>query len=123
MATRSFICKKNPDGTVNGVYCHWDGYPRGVGSVLRQHYTDPAKVDALLALGALSSLGQEVGEAHDFDAPTAGWTIAYHRDRGEELDPGMMYPDEATAVRCVAEDLGVEYMYLFDGGEWRTHST
>ena len=38
MATRSFIGKLNHDGSITVVYCHWDGYPEGVGETLVKHY-------------------------------------------------------------------------------------
>jgi len=60
MATRSGIGALNPDGTVESVYCHWDGGPEGAGRVLATHYTAPAKVRALLAHGNISSIGPEI---------------------------------------------------------------
>lgn len=83
MATRSTIAKLNDDGSITSIYCHWDGYPEGVGATLKEHYTDTDKIDQLLALGWLSVLDAEIGEKHDFDNPTEGWTLAYMRDRGE----------------------------------------
>jgi hypothetical protein len=44
------------DGTVEQVYCHWDGYLEHNGQILAKHYMDPFKVKALLALGGFSSL-------------------------------------------------------------------
>ena len=34
MATRSLIAVQNADGTFLSIYCHWDGYPSGVGKDL-----------------------------------------------------------------------------------------
>jgi hypothetical protein len=56
MGTRSNIGATQEDGTIKVIYCHWDGYPEGVGAVLTEHYTEPAKVQALLNLGDISSL-------------------------------------------------------------------
>ncbi len=89
MATRSTIAMEQPDGKVMQVYCHWDGYLENNGRILQEHYTDRAKVLALMMLGDISSLRTEIGMAHDFDAryddkdPKASWTVAYGRDRGE----------------------------------------
>lgn len=58
MSTRSRIGKLNPDGSILSVYCHSDGY--GVGETLKEHYTDIKKIDALLALGDISSLAAEI---------------------------------------------------------------
>ena len=69
MATRSMIGVRRPDGKVEAIYCHWDGYLDHNGRILLHHYTDLEKVKALIALGDLSSLGPEIGEEHDFDGP------------------------------------------------------
>lgn len=114
MATRSFIGKVQNDGTVVGVYCHWDGYPDCVGKTLAEHYKDPAKVDALIALGSISSLGEEIGSddgVHTFDNPRDGWTVAYGRDRGEELEPPIVYASIHEAGDKAPSDLGAEYVY------------
>ena len=47
MATRSLIAYETQDGRVYGNYCHWDGYPEGVGKVLLQHWNTPESVEAL----------------------------------------------------------------------------
>ena len=88
MATRSTIALEFADGTVEQVYCHWDGYLSGNGRILQDHYMDPFKVKALIGLGSISSLGAEIGEKQDFNDRTTQkdeWTLSYHRDRGEEL--------------------------------------
>lgn len=84
MATRSTIALEYADGTVGQVYCHWDGYLDHNGQILQKHYQDPFKVRALLDLGDLSSLGDDLGDQHDFDSAASyeGCTF-YMRDRGE----------------------------------------
>lgn len=86
MATRSLIGKLNPDNTVDFIYCHWDGYPEGVGETLKHFYTDPLKVDELLALGDLSVLGEVIGEQHDGSKfnNDSNWCTAHGRDMGKE---------------------------------------
>ncbi len=37
MATRSTIALEFADGTVEQVYCHWDGYLDHNGALLRDH--------------------------------------------------------------------------------------
>jgi hypothetical protein len=76
MGTRSTIALEFADGTVEQVYCHWDGYLENNGQILQQSYMDPFKVKQLLALGAFSSLRDTVEETEDG---------AYHAQRGEEL--------------------------------------
>ena len=99
MATRSTIALEFADGTVQQVYAHWDGYLEHNGQILLNNYSDPFKLRDLIDLGALSSLGPEIGEAHSFDIPHKYGTPEYEaeaerrrsictfycRDRGEEL--------------------------------------
>ena len=99
--------------TVESIYCHFDGYPEGVGAILADQYTDAAKVDALLALGAVSCLGAEIGEAHDFDSHRGNDTcLFYGRDRGEE---GV-----ASCTHSYGDwpDSGQEYEYLLTATGW-----
>ena len=126
MATRSNIAYKTAAGKIRSVYCHWDGYPEHNGEMLRRHYTDQSKVEALVGLGSLSSLGEEIGEKHPFDknyeqpelALTDNWTLAYNRDRGE--DWAHTAPQTfANAVDWV-QDME-EYAYLWNGQDWLVH--
>lgn len=73
MATRSRIAIEKQDGTVDSIYCHFDGYLSGVGKTLFNHY-DKEKLEKLIELGDISSLENSTES-----------TIAYHRDRGEDL--------------------------------------
>jgi hypothetical protein len=75
MGTRSTIALEFADGTVEQVYCHWDGYLDHNGDILQHHYMDPFKVKQLLALGGFSSLSNTVAET----AETA------YTGRGEDL--------------------------------------
>lgn len=116
MATRSYIGKRLPNGDIRASYCHWDGYPEHNGRILVQHYRDDAKVDELIALGALSILGPEIGEKQDFNKPTEGWCLAYARDRGEKHQgPGLF-----RNVRELTGD--VDYVYIWDGADWHCYN-
>lgn len=85
MATRSTIALEFADGTVGQIYCHWDGYLEHNGAILQKHYSDPFKLQRLIDLGDLSSLGPEIGEYHDFNDNEAGKGVCtfYGRDRME----------------------------------------
>ena len=121
MATRSFISRSIEDG-FEGVYCHWDGYLEHVGALLLQYWSDPEKLGELIALGDISVLGTEIGEAHNFDdrlfqSESTNGTTFYGRDRGEtgvgpktflELDDLVHYADKS----------GCEYIYVLDQGNW-----
>jgi len=69
MGTRSDIIAQLSNGKWKRIYCHWDGYLSHNGKILFDHYTDQKHVDALMALGNLSSLRESVGVKHPFDAP------------------------------------------------------
>jgi hypothetical protein len=87
MATRSTIALEFADGSVQQIYCHWDGYLEHNGRILFEHYMDPFKVRALIDGGAVSSLAASIDkpEGHSFDKSVDGFTVFYARDRGEEL--------------------------------------
>ena len=59
MATRSMI-GKDYGGEIKAIYCHWDGYIQGVGQTLKEFYTDESKIDDLIKLGSISSLGKNL---------------------------------------------------------------
>ena len=112
MGTRSTIGIQNEDGSVTGIYCHWDGYLSHNGRILAENYTDEAKVRELIGLGDISSLGAEIGTAHDFDNAPKGETNAYARDRGErDVDART-----AHNWRQFRAENGQEYDYLFTPG-------
>jgi len=120
MATRSNIAMKTADGKIVSVYCHWDGYVANNGKILLENYTDIDKIEALVALGSISSLGEQIGEKHPFDRDyknpelplTDNWTLFYSRDRGEELSIAE-YDDIPSWI----DDME-EYAYLWNGKEW-----
>ena len=76
MGTRSTIALEFADGTVEQVYCHWDGYLENNGKILADHYMDPFKVKELVALGGFSSL----------DTTVEGTKATAYTQRGEDLD-------------------------------------
>lgn len=121
MGTRSSIGIENADGSVTAIYCHWDGYPSYNGRMLKDHYTDEAKVRELVALGDISSLDAEIGTKHDFDNAPKGECNAYGRDRGET---GIESQDFVSAADYYNRfGAGTEYAYLFREGSWLVRST
>jgi hypothetical protein len=116
MATRSRIGMVLPDGTVRSIYCHYDGYVSNNGRLLHDHYTDPAKIAGLIALGSLSTLEAsiEAPEGHSFATKEDGHTVAYHRDRGEDIDPGRVDP----TVDDWWQGDNEEFAYLWYGTQW-----
>jgi hypothetical protein len=107
MGTRSTIALEFADGTVEQVYCHWDGYLDYNGKILAEHYSDPFKLRDLIDLGDLSSLKPEIGEKHAFsrlEVPMddeayeklyGNMTTFYGRDRGETGTGAKKFKDYA----------------------------
>ena len=122
MGTRSSIAIKTEDG-IKAIYCHWDGYVDHNGKIRKEFYKTTDKVEALIALGDISSLREEVGEKHDFDKSddslgiTDNWCLAYGRDRGETGTEAQTFQSISEWVEAEAERW-CEYFYLFDGQDW-----
>ena len=117
MVTRSFIAIKTDSG-FTGVYCHWDGYLAHVGRILRDYYSDQAKVAELIEHGDISILGAEIGDAHDFGEHPPGQTTFYGRDRGDN-DCGPTSRETLRDIIDHANRCGCEYFYLFADGDWQ----
>jgi hypothetical protein len=116
MATRSTIAMVLPNGTIQSIYCHWDGYLEGVGQTLAEHYSK-RKTIQLLANGDVSSLGDFVGHKHDFDRSTkVKSTTFYGRDRGETDTESRNHANVEEWLRFRGED--AEFFYLLQGKEW-----
>jgi hypothetical protein len=120
MATRSTIAKRNPDGTITSIYCHWDGYPEGVGATLEKHYTDPVKIDELLDTGDLSVLDAEIGETNSFEERLEGVCLFYGRDRGED-NAHALHQSNIDNWMALRKDTACEYGYLWDNDAWLTY--
>jgi len=122
MATRSTIALEFADGTVQQVYCHWDGYLEHNGQILFEHYQDPFKLRDLIDLGDISSLAPSIEkpEGHSFDKSVDGYTVFYGRDRGETGIEAKKFADFENYVRCHQYE---EYEYILrTDGNWYVSS-
>jgi hypothetical protein len=109
MATRSHIGLLSEDKTVSFVYCHYDGYPSGVGKTLKENYDRPEDVFNLLSFGNMSILGNGIKDC-----------TFYGRDKNE--------PDQKQAHTSLYDFLsetselnsGIDFKYLFNptSEEW-----
>ena len=105
MSTRSRIAIENQDGTVTSIYCHHDGYVDGVGKTLFENY-HLLKTEQLIALGDISSLGKTIED-----------TVAYHRDRNEDLNQTTF--SNIEELFNLGFSSGIEYIYCFTkDGKW-----
>ena len=119
MSTNSRIGIEQANGTVKSIYCHWDGYPKGVGKTLIEHYLMREKIESLMELGDLSILGEQpepTGRVpHSFESPEDGITVAYHRDRGDDLNSARI---NSSLDAFIKSDVG-EFGYVYTQyGEW-----
>lgn len=121
MSTRSAIGLQTKDGKIRGIYCHNDGYLEYNGKILKNNYTIIEKVEELLALGDISSLGKRVKpnkrEQHTFNNPLEDVTVAYHRDRGDDLEPAREFDTVQDYVKFF-KGCWCEYFYLFKDNKW-----
>jgi hypothetical protein len=129
MGTRSTIALEFADGTVEQVYCHWDGYLAYNGKILFENYSDPFKLRELIDLGGLSSLRTTIGTKHKFSSfdlatkieqriheeTTKDMCTFYTRDRGEELRVNKFVDFEDYVENHQYE--AYEYI-LRAGGNW-----
>jgi hypothetical protein len=109
MGTRSTIALEFADGTVQQVYCHWDGYLDHNGKILAKHYSDPFKLRELIDLGDLSSLAPSIGTQHEFSKAPEGECTFYKRDRSES---GCEAKKFKNFVDYVANHQFEEYEYI-----------
>ena len=118
MSTRSRIGLMLEDGTIKHSYCHFDGYPNGVGQTLVENYSDIEKVEELLSFGDMSFLAPKVTPdgIHNFNNPEQGVTVFYGRDRAEtDVDSATTSMDEYLSIKYSS---CIDYQYVFTGGHW-----
>ena len=122
MGTRSVIGVMHGD-VCKSVYCHWDGYLEHNGRILQENY-DSTKANHLVALGDLSSLGETIGEKHDFNDYEAGkgQCTFYGRDRGETGTEFRVTHNFQDFLER-ADGCGAEYYYIMKDGVWYCGTT
>lgn len=119
MGTRSRVGVMHGD-KCKSIYINWDGYLSGVGKTLLEHY-DSAKANHLVALGDVSSLGQNIeipeGVKHSFMEPVDSITTFYGRDRDET---GCEFAVDHTFEQFMERvaDCGAEFYYIMRDGVW-----
>lgn len=85
-----------------GIYCHWDGELDGVGTVLKEYFTDYDSILNLIAGGDCSSIWYD-GVKH------------YANRKGEEWK--YIKPKQGFTSESVANSIGHDgYVYTFEDG-------
>ena len=111
MATRSRIGVLLSDGSVLSAYSHWDGYPSGVGKILKEHYNSYDKITELIDGGDMSHPYTE----DTWEGPKRTPQPQYYSQRGEDCPPRLDYSMNHYLMR---HDCGEEFLYLWKGDEW-----
>ena len=106
MSTRSYIALKEGNG-YRGIYCHFDGYPEGVGAILTNHYTNLNKIQNLISQGHASYLEKSIEESR-----------FYHTWINEPLQIDGY--NSAKELESTAAHMGCEWLYLFQDNQWKT---
>lgn len=109
MATRSYIFTETSNSNFVGSYCHWDGYPEGVGTILLSNYHDSKTVNELCNLGGFSTLQETVEE-----------TAKTKYD-----DHDLLYIENVLGIPDLLGDCAydVDYVYLYTNNEWFVYET
>jgi hypothetical protein len=128
MSTRSCIARSTGEGTFQGVYHQWDGYPSQLGATLfrvyRQHFKQD--LDAMLMfLIEKHPAGWSTINNADFTLPAGFQEAKYQKKRNGDHDYSNPIPlgpicychggrhEEALPV-TEADDCGMEWAYVFD---------
>lgn len=100
MSTRSNIARLNPDGSLDVIYCHWDGYLTGVGLELVLNYAGTAVLDDLIDLGDISSLEETID-------------LTKERSANRVPSPAQHFESIDAYAKWLAEtESWVEYVYV-----------
>ena len=122
MSTRSKIGILRKDGTVDHIYCHWDGYPEHNGCILYNDYNNINKINSLIKNGDMSLLREHIfpnpTKPHNFEfneEKQDDVCLFYNRDRGEDWKHTCPRTSESLnrfIDQCRLSDC--EYAYLYD---------
>lgn len=96
MSTRSHIGYETETGEIRAIYCHYDGYPRGVLHSLMKHYRFAKQVKELVDGGTIRCV-EEIGKIERWDSE-----VLTFANREEWL------------ASLAKENLCIEFVYLFE---------
>lgn len=99
MSTRSNIGIKNRDGSVDVVYCHWDGYLSYNGQILLDSWKLEEDIKSLIASGNMSGLGENLDSCKFYDGEDESFTS---------------YNSLEEYYDAVKDDIFIEYAYIYD---------
>lgn len=112
MATRSFISRYNDETEMyESIYCHWDGYPQGVGVTLRDNYHNGVAAGQLMTIGDISSLRDTVVETQQ----------EAYKLRGDENVDAKIFRWKSEMIEYY-RNMSCEYGYLWEDSKWQCYS-
>ena len=104
MGTRSTIALEFADGTVQQVYCHWDGYLDHNGTILAKHYSDPFVLRDLIDLGGFSSLRETVEATAETAYTQRGEDLRINKFKDIQDYRENVYSEEYDYILCPRND-------------------
>ena len=109
MGTRSEIGIVKDDGSIESIFCHYDGYISGVGATLLEFYNTKEKIMALMKCGHLCGLGACPSECIRED-----WATNVPNFYFKKL--GKDFYGKGSDDNGIGRDFS--YLYFFKDGEW-----
>ena len=110
MSTRGRIGVIKKVGSVESIYCHFDGYLEGVGKMLNDNYQNYNDIKELIKLGNISGLKEKVNSNNKDEE-----TIAYHRNKGEDYKLNKpMISKSLDEFQNTLFDSWIGYIYLYN---------
>lgn len=121
MATRGKIGMTLEDGSVLGVYSHWDNYPENNGTILIKDFATKEKVAELLDGGDISSLKTDTDWA---GKPMETARTLYYSERGDQDTEPKKF-DTVEEFYTSTRQCDGEFAYLFDQvtNNWTCYNT
>lgn len=119
MSTRAVILRENTNGTLNGIYCHFDGYPEHTGLFLQKYYKNREKVDALIELGSVEWLGKYLPKVDENDV----YIASSNKNTTVPFAINKNYKKEQESYKNRTEAFDkckdINYIYIFtNDGKW-----
>ena len=122
MSTNSGIALKQGDTYIT-IYCHWDGHPKTMLPILREHYNSFDLANMLISMGDASSINRLIGpnpnKPHDFMNPQEDVCVLYHRDRGDDW---LSCRPVCYTRQELFRQQNFEYVHVFEDGQWNSYT-
>lgn len=116
MGTRSTIAIQLENGSINQVYCHWDGYLKNNGKILMENYNNAEIIKELISKGSISILAKYINPnkdlTHNFYDTQNDVCVFYHRDEDLNIDTFENFEEYSENGNFE------EFNYIFKDNEW-----